>query len=173
MMRFERECQRATSGSTPTHPDQWTDAGLTLDEFTQVLRHAALGQTEIKNYRKVVIANLGEKLADCWKYNKPIRLLDADADRETIELIYNLIQLYSDEPVTREELEAKTLTIINKYQPKKGDCYYYNEPSPKQILCDLTKKILVLVLMGLMVILMGYLVSKLVTLTLMRLDNNW
>ena len=70
---------------------------------------------------------MGQKLADCWKHNKPIRLLDADADAESIELIYELIQLYSDEPITREELEAETLTVVNEYRPKKGDLNFYIE----------------------------------------------
>ncbi len=124
--------------SVPFLPAHWADAGLALDEFTQVLRHGAFGQTEIKNYRKVILATLGQKLADCWKHNKPIRLLDADADAESIELVYELIQLYSDEPITREELEAETLTVVNEYRPKKGDLNFYDEPSPKQILADLT-----------------------------------
>ncbi|MDJ0536606.1 MAG: DUF3854 domain-containing protein [Xenococcaceae cyanobacterium MO_207.B15] len=124
--------------SVPFLPAHWTDAGLALDEFTQVLRHGAFGQTEIKNYRKVILATLGQKLADCWKNNKPIRLLDADADAESIELIYELIQLYSDEPITREELESETLTVVNEYRPQKGDLHFYDEPSPKQILADLT-----------------------------------
>ncbi|MDJ0535880.1 MAG: hypothetical protein QNJ70_25895 [Xenococcaceae cyanobacterium MO_207.B15] len=83
---------------------------------------------------------MGQKLADCWKHNKPIRLLDADADAESIELIYELIQLYSDEPITREELESQTLTVVNEYRPQKGYLNFYNEPSPKQILADLTSK---------------------------------
>ncbi len=124
--------------SVPFLPAHWTDAGLALDEFTQVLRHGAFGQTEIKNYRKVILATLGQKLADCWKHNKPIRLLDADADAESIELIYELIQLYLDEPITREELESQTLTVVNEYRPQKGDLHFYDEPSPKQILADLT-----------------------------------
>lgn len=126
--------------SVPFHPEQWTDAGLAIDEFTQGLHHLAFGQTELKKYRKLVVATLGQKLADCWSNDKPIRLLDADADSESIELIYELIQLYSERAINREELEANTFTLINEYQPKKGDLYLYNEPSPKQIRADLIAK---------------------------------
>ena len=126
--------------SVPFHPEQWTDAGLALDEFTQVLRHGGFGDTEIKKYRLKVLETLGKKLADCWKNKKPIRLLDADADLESIELIYELIQLYSDEAISREELELETFTLVNEYQPAKGDLNFYHEPSPKQINADLKKR---------------------------------
>ena len=126
--------------SVPFHPEQWTDAGLAMDEFTQVCQHLARGTTEIKNYRPLITATLGQKLADCWTYNKPIYLLDADANIETIELIYELIQLYCDEPISREELEANTLTLINEYEPSKGDLHFYHEKSPKQIKADLIER---------------------------------
>ncbi|MDJ0593075.1 MAG: DUF3854 domain-containing protein [Pleurocapsa sp. MO_226.B13] len=123
--------------SIPFHAEQWSDAGLAIDEFTQVLHHLTFGTTEIKKNRKLVLRELGQKLADCWSQNKPIRLLDADANTESIELIYELIQLYSDREISREELEASTLTLVNQYQPKKGDLHLYDEPSPKQIRADL------------------------------------
>ena len=126
--------------SVPFHPEQWTDAGLSIDEFTQVLHHLAFGSTEIKKYRKLVSATLGQKLADCWANNKPIRLLDADADVESIELIYELIQLHSDQEISRKELEENTLTLVNQYQPKKGDLHQYHEPSPKQIRAELVHR---------------------------------
>lgn len=100
--------------SVPFHPEQWRDAGLVMDEFTQVLHHLAFGKTEIKKYRKLVLATLGQKLADCWANNKPIRLADADANYESIELIYEAIQLYSEQTISRSELEANTLTLINQ-----------------------------------------------------------
>lgn len=126
--------------SIPFHAQQWSDAGLTIDEFTQVLHHLTFGTTEIKKYRKLVLREFGQKLADCWLQNKPIRLLDADVNTESIELIYELIQLYSDREILREELEANTLTLVNQYQPKKGDLHLYNEPSPKQIRAELITK---------------------------------
>ena len=126
--------------SVPFHPQHWTDAGVAMDEFTQVLHHLAFGKTELKHYRKLVCATLGQKLADCWSNNKPIRLLDADGDYESIESIYELIQLYCDHPVTREELENSTLTVINDYQPALGDLYFYHEPSPKLLRADLIEK---------------------------------
>ena len=125
--------------SVPFHPEQWQDAGLSIDEFTQVLQHLAFGETELKNYRRLVLATLGQKLADCWANDKPIRLLDADADFESVELIYELIQLYSDREISRAELEENTLTLINEYRPEKGDLHFYDEKSPKQILVDLTQ----------------------------------
>lgn len=126
--------------SVPFHTDQWKDAGLLMDEFTQVLHHQAFGNTELKKYRKLVLATLGQKLADCWSNNRPIRLLDADADARSINFIYDLIQLYSDEPITREELEEQTFTLINEFEPAKGDLYFYEEPSPKQIRADLIER---------------------------------
>ncbi|MDJ0573131.1 MAG: DUF3854 domain-containing protein, partial [Pleurocapsa sp. MO_192.B19] len=126
--------------SIPFHAQQWSDAGLAIDEFTQVLHHLAFGTTEIKKYRKLILRELGQKLADCWTNNKPIRLLDADANLESIELIYDLIQLYSDREISREELEASTLTLVNQYQPSKGNLHLYNEPSPKQIRGDLNNR---------------------------------
>ncbi len=126
--------------SVPFHPQQWTDAAIILDEFTQGLRHCVFGTTEIQKYRAKIIASLGQKLADCWKNKKPIRLVDADADAESIEFIYDLIQLYSDEPVAREELEAETFVLVNKYEPPKGDLHFYHDPSPKQINLELKKR---------------------------------
>lgn len=123
--------------SVPFHAEHWSDAGIAIDEFTQVLHHLAFGTTEIKKYRKLVLRELGQKLADCWSENKPIRLLDADANAESIELIYELIQLYSEREISRAELEKDTLTLVNQYQPSKGDLHFYNEPSPKQIRADL------------------------------------
>ena len=123
--------------SVPFHPEQWRDAGLLMDEFTQSLHHLSSGNTELRHYRKLVLATLGQKLADCWENNRPIRLLDADANLESIEFIYELIQLYSDEEITRCELEAQTFTLINEYEPPKGDLHFYLEPSPKQIRADL------------------------------------
>ena len=111
-----------------------------MDEFTQGLRHSVFGTTEIQKYRSKVIAALGQKLADCWKNKKPIRLVDADADAESMEFIYELIQLYSDEEVTREELEAETFVLVNEYEPEKGDLHFYHEPSPKQINLELKKR---------------------------------
>ncbi len=126
--------------SVPFHPQQWTDAAIILDEFTQGLRHCVFGTTEIQKYRAKIIASLGQKLADCWKNKKPIRLVDADADAESIEFIYDLIQLYSDESVTREELEAETFVLVNKYEPPKGDLHFYHDPSPKQINLEFKKR---------------------------------
>ena len=126
--------------SVPFHPDQWRDAGLIIDEFTQVLHQLSFGTTELRHFRKLVLATLGEKLADCWQHNKQIRLLDADANLESIELIYELIQLHSEGEITREELEANTFTLINEFEPPKGDLYFYLEPSPKQIRTDLIER---------------------------------
>ncbi len=126
--------------SVPFHPDQWRDAGLLIDEFTQVLHYLSCGTTELKHFHKLVLATLGSKLADCWRNNKSIRLLDADANLESIELIYELIQLYSEGEITREELEANTFTLINEYEPAKGDLHFYVEPSPKQIRIDLIER---------------------------------
>lgn len=125
--------------SIPFHPEKWRNAGLAIDEFTQVLEHLAFGTTEVKRYRGAIVATLGQKLADCWEQNKPIRLLDADANPESIELIYDLIQLYCDREISREELEANTLTIVNEYEPAKGDLHFYHEPSPKKIRADLVE----------------------------------
>ena len=126
--------------SVPFYPEQWRDAGLSIDEFTQVLQHLAFGTTELRKYRRLVSATLGQKLADCWANNKPIRLLDADADAKSVELIYEFIQLYSDQKISREELEANTLTLINEYRPHKGKLHFYHEKSPKRILAELTAK---------------------------------
>ena len=51
-----------------------------------------------------------------------------------------MIQLYSDEPITREELEEQTFTLINEFEPAKGNLYFYEEPSPKQIRIDLIER---------------------------------
>ena len=126
--------------SVPFYPEQWRDAGLMIDEFTQVLHYLSCGTTQLKHFRKLVLDTLGEKLADCWRNNKPIRLLDADANLESLELIYELIQLYSEDEITREELEANTFTLINEYEPPKGDLHFYLEPSPKQIRADLIER---------------------------------
>ena len=123
--------------SIPFLPEQWTGAGLAIDEFTQVLHHLAFGSTEVGRFRKLILATLGQKLADCWEHDRPIRLLDADADAETVELVYELIQTYAIEPPTREELEAETLAVVNNYEPEKGKLYFYHEPSPRQIKADL------------------------------------
>ena len=128
------------NNSIPFHAEQWSDAGITIDEFTQVFQHLAFGNTEIRKYRKLVLENLGKKLADCWNNDKPIRIADADANSRSINLIYRLIQLYSDKPIEREDLENNTLTLINQYQPKKGNLYLYREPSPKQIRADLIER---------------------------------
>ena len=121
----------------PFLPEQWEDSGIVLDEFTQGLEHLAFGNTEISKSRPLIAATLGKKLADCWANNKPIRLADADADLESIELIYELIQTYSEEEVIREELEAETITLVNNYQVEKGEVIVYNEPSPRQIRAEL------------------------------------
>ena len=126
--------------SVPFHPDQWRDAGLIIDEFTQVLHQLSFGTTELRHFRKLVLTTLAEKLADCWQHNKQIRLLDADANLESIELIYELIQLHSECEISREELEANTFTLINEYEPPKGDLHFYLEPSPKQIRADLIER---------------------------------
>lgn len=126
--------------SVPFHPEHWSDAGLIMDEFTQSLHHLAFGSTELKKYRKLVLATLGQKLADCWANNKPIRLLDADANVESIELIYELIQLYSDREITRDKLEDNTFTLVNEYKSELGKLYFYDEPSPKQIRADLVTR---------------------------------
>lgn len=123
--------------SIPASPEQWTGAGVAIDEFTQVLHHLAFGSTEVGRFRKLILATLGQKLADCWENDKPIRLLDADADTGTVELIYELIQTYAVEPPTREELETETLAVVNEYEPEKGKLYFYHEPSPRQIRADL------------------------------------
>lgn len=126
--------------SVPMRAKDWSDAGISLDEFTQVMNHAAFGTTEIKKFRKKVFNELGQKLADCWKNGKPIRLLDADANGSSVELIYDLIRLYSDEEVSREELESETLTIVNNYRPAKGDLHFFCEPKPKAITAELIKR---------------------------------
>ena len=128
------------NNSVPFNSEQWRDAGIAIDEFTQVLRHLAFGTTELKKYRKLVMSTLGHKLADCWDYGKPIRILDADADVDSIELIYELIQLYSDQEISREELENQTLSVVNSFEPRKGELHFYQEPSPKQILLDLNRR---------------------------------
>ena len=116
--------------TVPFHPEQWQDAGLVMDEFTQLLQHLAFGTTEIRKYRKKVLATLGQKLADCWANNRQIRLLDADANAESIEFIYELIQLYSDEPIDREELENGTFTLINDYKQPLGNLYVDSGKTP-------------------------------------------
>lgn len=123
--------------SVPFLPERWTNAGVAIDEFTQVLTHLTFGNTEVQKSRKLILATLGQKLADCWENNKPIRLLDADADAATVELVYELIQTYVAEPVTKEELEAETVAVVNKYEPAKGNLYFYHEPSPRQIKANL------------------------------------
>lgn len=126
--------------SVPFNPEQWIDAGLTIDEFTQVLEHLTFGTTEVKKYRQLITETLGQKLADCWKNYKPIRLLDADANTETVELIYDLIGISCDWEVDTEELEQNTLTIVNEYEPPKGELHFYHEKSPKQIKSDLIER---------------------------------
>ena len=124
----------------PFYPQQWLEAGVTLDEFTQVLGHLTFGTTEVGKHRKLTAETLGQKLADCWEQDRPIRLLDADADSESVEFVYDLIRTYSEVHVTNEELEAQTLTLVNEFEPSKGELHFYHEPSPKQIKADLIAK---------------------------------
>lgn len=126
--------------SVPFHPEQWSEAGLLIDEFTQNFEHLAFGQTELRHYRKLVLETLGQKLADCWHNNRQIRLLDADANTQSIELMYDLIQCYSDVPISRAQLEEQTFTLINEYKQPLGDLHFYYEPSPKQIRADLLER---------------------------------
>lgn len=126
--------------SIPFHAEDWTDAAICLDEFTQTSQHLAFGNTEIRKSRKLISQQLGQKVADCVKHNKPIYLLDADTNPESIEFIYDLIQLYSDEEISREQLESQTLTVVNEYQPPKGDLHFFREPSPKAIRAELTTR---------------------------------
>ena len=120
--------------SVPFRPESWRDSAFVMDEFTQGLKHLAFGRTDIKKHRLTVEANLAQKLADCWDNDQEIHLADADADRVSIELIYELIQLKSSRPVSREELEASTVCIKNSYMPKKfGKLKLYAEKSPRMI----------------------------------------
>lgn len=126
--------------SVPFQAKDWTDAGISCDESTQVMQHLAFGTTAIKKNRIRVSDQLAQKFADCWDNGKPIRVLDADINPETIELIFDFIQLYSKHEVSREDLESQTLTVLNEYQPSKGDLHFFYEPSPKAIRAELSAR---------------------------------
>lgn len=127
--------------SVPFNYPQWRDTSLVIDEFTQVLQHLAFGNTELREYRELIKTTLGHKLADCWQNNKQIRLLDADASPEAIELVYELIQLYCWQSPSKEELESGTAVLINEYKQPLGKLFVDNSDSPLNLRLRLKKKL--------------------------------
>lgn len=125
----------------PFRVENWRNTVFAFDEYTQGFDHLAFGNTDIKNNRALVASNIAKQCINCLRDQKPMYLADADANVESLKLVYELIELYSGGQFTREYLESETFCLVNEYQPQKGTLYLYDERTPKVIRTVVKKSI--------------------------------